>query len=235
VRSPSRISSGPRIRKSIRAYLAGEPTTVAEPRRLACLPADYLSTAASAGTAAAAEWAPPEQRARVLSWALIGNPGAWIVGMPLIGLLGEASWRYAWLALPLAAAVAAAVAVSRGPRSRPADQAEAGIVATLADPGVRRWALAELLANSAWIGLLVYAGALFVESHGASTTRAGVLLAASAAAFVAGNLLFRRYADRDLRRPLRALALAMAVTVAAFGTVRPTLAVSALLRPRSRR
>jgi predicted MFS family arabinose efflux permease len=56
-----------------------------------------------------------------------------------------------------------------------------------------------------------------------------VLLAVSAAAFVAGNLLFRRYADRDLRRPLRVLALAMAVTVAAFGTVRPTLAVSALL------
>ncbi|MGZ4371913.1 MAG: MFS transporter, partial [Gaiellaceae bacterium] len=34
----------------------------------------------TAGTAAAAEWTPREERARVLSWALIGNPAAWIIG-----------------------------------------------------------------------------------------------------------------------------------------------------------
>ncbi|MGZ4314711.1 MAG: MFS transporter, partial [Gaiellaceae bacterium] len=59
----------------------------------------------TAGTLAAAEWVSPEMRTRTLSWALVGQPAAWIVGMPLIGLLGERSWRYGWLALPLAASV----------------------------------------------------------------------------------------------------------------------------------
>src|SRR5262245_48787773 len=62
----------------------------------------------TAGTLAAAEWAAPELRTRALSWALVGQPAAWIVGMPLLGALGERSWRYGWLALPGVAAVAAA-------------------------------------------------------------------------------------------------------------------------------
>jgi predicted MFS family arabinose efflux permease len=181
----------------------------------------------TAGTLAAAEWAPPEYRARVLSWALIGNPGAWIIGMPLIGLLGEASWRYAWLALPLTASIAATLAVRRGPEAAPGAPAPGGLVGALTDPGVRRWAFGELLANAAWVGLLVYAGALFTESHGTSTTVTGIVLALAAAAFVAGNLASRRLVDGELRRPLMALALGMAVLVAAFGAVRPSPSVSA--------
>ena len=41
----------------------------------------------TAGTAAAGEWSAPEQRRQVLSWTLSGMPAAWIVGMPLIGVL----------------------------------------------------------------------------------------------------------------------------------------------------
>ena len=48
-----------------------------------------------------------------LSWALIGQPAAWIVGMPLLGVAGGHSWRYAWLGLPLVGAVLAAAAVAR--------------------------------------------------------------------------------------------------------------------------
>jgi predicted MFS family arabinose efflux permease len=66
----------------------------------------------TAGTLAAAEWVPAERRAATLSWALIGQPAAWIVGMPLLGAVGGQSWRYAWLVLPLATAVLAAVAVA---------------------------------------------------------------------------------------------------------------------------
>ena len=47
----------------------------------------------SVGTLAAAEWVHPDLRTRALSWALVGQPAAWIVGMPLVGLLGERSWR----------------------------------------------------------------------------------------------------------------------------------------------
>ncbi len=66
----------------------------------------------TAGTAAVAEWTPPEERVRVLSWALVGNPAAWIIGMPVAGLVGGASWRYAWLGLPLVGAVVAACAAA---------------------------------------------------------------------------------------------------------------------------
>jgi predicted MFS family arabinose efflux permease len=53
----------------------------------------------TAATLAAAEWVPEERRTRTLSWALVGQPAAWIVGMPLVGVLGEWSWRYGWVAL----------------------------------------------------------------------------------------------------------------------------------------
>jgi predicted MFS family arabinose efflux permease len=181
----------------------------------------------TAGTAAVAEWTPPEQRARVLSWALVGNPAAWIIGMPVAGLVGGASWRYAWLGLPLVGAVVAAFAAATAPRSAPSGAPRGGLLAALSDRDVSRWALGELLANSAWIGLLVYSGALFTESYGTSTVRTGVVLALAAVAFAAGNLTSRRHADGDLRHRLVALALAMAVIVPLFGIVRPSTAVSA--------
>jgi predicted MFS family arabinose efflux permease len=189
-----------------------------------------VASLVTAGTAAAAEWLPPEERARALSWALIGNPAAWIVGMPAIGLVGEHSWRWAWLALPLPAAALAAFAVARRPQTAARPAAPRGrLRGALANTRTRRWLTGELLANSAWVGLLVYAGAVFTESYGISTATTGVLLALAAAAFVAGNLSFRRLADRELRRPLAALALGMAAVVPLIGAVRPAPAVSAAL------
>jgi predicted MFS family arabinose efflux permease len=180
-------------------------------------------------TAAAAEWVSPDARTRVLSWALIGNPAAWIVGMPLIGLLGESSWRYGWLALPLTAALAAGVAVARGPASAPTATGGGGLRVVLADPALKRWAIAELAANSGWIGLLVYAGALFTESYGTSPTATGLLLSLMAASFTGGNFVFRRAAARDPRGPLICLAFAMAALVALLGAERPAPVVSAVV------
>src|SRR4051812_15093423 len=74
----------------------------------------------TAGAVAAAAWAPPGQRPRVLSWALIGNPAAWIVGMPLVGVVGGHSWRYAVLVLPLVASGLAGAAVFRRATEPPA-------------------------------------------------------------------------------------------------------------------
>jgi predicted MFS family arabinose efflux permease len=53
----------------------------------------------TAGTLAAAEWVAPELRTRTLSWALVGQPAAWIVGMPLIEPSASAAgatagWHY---------------------------------------------------------------------------------------------------------------------------------------------
>ena len=80
-----------------------------------------------------------------------------------------------------------------------------------------RWLASELLANAAWAGTLVFAGALFSESYGTSAGMTGCLLAVAACAYVAGNLACRRFVAaraapsprparrpaRDHRRPLR--------------------------------
>ena len=150
----------------------------------------------TAGTLAAAEWVAPELRTRTLSWALVGQPAAWIVGMPLVGVLGERSWRYGWLALPLAAAAAAAILVASRAGQPPGQSRPARARAALADRTLARWLASELLANAAWAGTLVFAGALFAESYGTSTTLTGCLLAVAAVAYVAGNLLCRRLVRR---------------------------------------
>ena len=79
-----------------------------------------IATLTTGGTLAAAEWVSPEHRATTLSWALIGQPAAWIIGMPLLGVAGEQSWRYAWLVLPFVMALlaGAAVAVRGGSATR---------------------------------------------------------------------------------------------------------------------
>jgi predicted MFS family arabinose efflux permease len=149
--------------------------------------------------------------------------------MPLIGALGGASWRYGVVALPVPAALAAVVTAVRAP-SRSARRVDAtGIVAALGDPAVRRWTLAELAANVAWLGLLVYVGALFTASYATSPLATGGILAAAAAAFLAGNLVFRRVADGEPRRLLIRLALAMGVLVALLGAVRPSPLFSGLV------
>ena len=197
---------------------------------LAQLPVGIAAAAlTTTGTLAAAEWVSPERRTQVLSWALVGQPSAWIVGMPLIGLVGEHSWRYGWLVLPFAAAVATGfLVVSRSgeppTRSRPARPR-----AVLGHSALVRWLASEVLANAAWAGTLVYAGALFVESYGASTKLTGCLLAVAAIASVAGNLTGRRLVGLDPRRVLVVLAVLLAVATSLFGVARFDIAISTAL------
>jgi predicted MFS family arabinose efflux permease len=183
----------------------------------------------TAGTLAAAEWVPREQRAATLSWALNGQPAAWIVGMPLLGAAGERSWRYAWLLFPLAAALVAAAAVGRRSGEPPAQKAPARMHAALAAPALRRWLATEVLANTAWAATLVYAGSLFVESYAASTAATGIALALGAGAYVSGNLASRRLADHEPRQPLVGLAVALSASTFAFGAFRPSPVVSTAL------
>ncbi len=178
------------------------------------------------GTLAAAEWVPAERRAATLSWALIGQPAGWIVGMPLVGAVADQSWRLAWLAFPLTAALLAAAAVASRSGAPTAQSAPSGIRTALAAPGLGRWLVAEILANTAWAGTLVYSGALFVQSYDVTPAVTGVVLAFGAGAYVAGNLALRRLADREPRRPLVALALALAVATTLFGAFRPALIAS---------
>jgi predicted MFS family arabinose efflux permease len=174
--------------------------------------------------AAADRWALPGGRARLLSWTLLGQPAAWIVGMPLVGLVGNDEWRLAWL-VPAAATVVAATAVAR---RRGPETPEPGLpLAVLrADPPLRRWLIGECLALSAWAGTLIYCGALFIESYDVSVTAAGFILGGVAVGYVPGNALFRRRVEGSARPLLFWSAAALAIISVPFGAVRTSVAVS---------
>jgi predicted MFS family arabinose efflux permease len=176
----------------------------------------------SGSVAAAARWSAPRERAHVLSWVLLGQPAAWIAGMPLIGALAGSSWRLA-MCVPLAASAIGLAVLG----TRPADAPDAARTATWAllrrDRSIAGWAVGELLAYSAWGGMLTFSGALMVESYGPSPGLVGLLLAAAAVAYFPGNRLARRGASESPRRLLALLGPGLAVSAAVFGAVRPGL------------
>ncbi len=188
-----------------------------------------LGIVVSAALAAAAEWTTPEGRSRVVSWALLGQPAAWVAGMPVAGVVGGVDWRLAWIAVPFLASLLGIAAVRRRPSDTRAAPPVGSWRRALENPHVAGWALGELLAFAAWGGTLVFSGALFIESYGTSAAGAGVLLAIGAAAYFPGNLLVRRRLSAAARPVLRGFGLALAVGVAAFGIVRPGIGFSAAL------
>jgi predicted MFS family arabinose efflux permease len=185
-----------------------------------------LAVVLAAAVAGAAEWVPDERRSGALSWTLIGPPMAWIVGLPVVGVVGDVSWRLGLIAVPVTTGLLALLAVVSRCPDAPLQQTERGHAG---DRALRRWAVGELLAFSAWAGTVVYVGALLVESYSISVASAGLLLGAGAAAYLPGNFLARRWVDGSARRLLAGLALALAAVVAVFGAVRPHVWVSALL------
>ena len=176
----------------------------------------------SAAVAATAEWSTAADRSRVLAIALLGPPLAWIVGMPLIGLVGEISWRLAWVVVPVCMALVATGLLLRRPPTPPAS-ARAGLRTVFAYPGIVRWSTGELFAFSGWAGALVYVGALLVDTYNLSVAATGLALGFGALIYVPGNLLFRRWVDAYSRRLLVALAIAAAATVAVLYALRPSV------------
>jgi MFS transporter, DHA1 family, inner membrane transport protein len=168
----------------------------------------------AAGVAATAAWSTPEDRPRVVSRALAGAPAAWIVGMPLIGLVSSIDWRLAFIVLPLPAAALAGLAAASRPSDAPIAGSKSGLTALLRMPLARRWALGELAANSAWAGTLVYSGVLFTETYGTSAIATGVALAVVAAASLAGNQWAGRMRPALARQWMLRGSIAAAVVVA---------------------
>jgi MFS family permease len=137
----------------------------------------------SGAVAAAAEWTPPETRSRVLAWALVGQPAAWVVGMPAIGIVAGLGWRYAWLAVPAVASATALFAL-RLQREAAARTAPPPVVRPAGyDRAVAGWALGELLAYAGWSEPARVLGALLLESYETSPATCGLLLGIRAAAY----------------------------------------------------
>jgi MFS transporter, DHA1 family, inner membrane transport protein len=179
----------------------------------------------SVAVAAVGEWSSASERSRVLSISLLGPPLAWVVGMPIVGLVGEWSWRLGWLVLPLVIALLAASLLFRRPAT-PAAEVRADLRSVFRQPGVLRFSGGELLAFSGWAGTLVFAGALFIDSYDLSIAETGLVLGFGALVYVPGNLLFRRWIDAHTRLLLVGLALVAAATVAVLGAFRESLWLS---------
>lgn len=185
-----------------------------------------VSILLAAGVAATAAWSEPERRTAVVAHALAGPPTAWIVGMPLIGLVAEVDWRLTFLAFPLPAALVAGLAVLGRPGDVPIVGSTASLAGVLRRRDVRRWALGELLGNSAWAGTLVFSGALFTEVHGASPTVTGLALALVAAVYLVGNQWGGRVNSARARRAMLEATAAAAVAVGLTWAYTPSTATT---------
>jgi predicted MFS family arabinose efflux permease len=216
------------LRGSLLALAGGSVVSAAAPD-MAVLAAGQTAIGAGSaglltgGIAAAARWPAPEEQRSVLTWAIVGQPAAWVIGMPLIGVVADVSWRLTWLALPVAGAVLALTSL----RNRTADTAETALRQQQTPTPVAGWAAGELLASAAWGGTLVFAGALLRESYGISAGTTGILLGLGAATYFAGAFLAKR--SSDWRAPLVSVTLLLAVGLAVFGSVRPGLGFSAAI------
>ena len=173
-----------------------------------------IATLLAAGVAAVAAWSEPEHRTRVVAHALAGPPSAWIAGMPIIGLVAEVHWRLAFLALPLPAALLAGLAVAGRPRDVPLTGRGTSLGSLLRLPKARRWALGEVMANTAWAGTLVYSGALLTEHYGLSTAVTGFALGAVALAYLLANRRAGRLAQDAARWTMLASSLGASLAVA---------------------
>jgi DHA1 family inner membrane transport protein len=178
-----------------------------------------LALVLSAALAATGEWGRPGERTRLLSWALLGQPVAWIVGTPLIGLVAAAGWRTAWIAVPTTASILTLIALARlpvGPSGR-ARSPESGSTGQTAAVAV--WIAGELFAYAGWSGFLVYSAALFIQSYGTSPAAAALLVTIGAVSYLPGNLAARRL-PTGRRLPVILLALGLGSGLFVFGTIR---------------
>ena len=190
-----------------------------------CLIGAGSATVTAAGVAAAAEWSDERARGRVVAWAIVGAPTAWVVTMPLIGALASIAWRLAFVA-PVAAAALAVMTLRHAPRNA-ADSA-IDEVSGVPRRGLARWAAGEILFSSAFGGTLAYAGALLVDSYGTSPGTVGLALGAGAAAYIPGTFAAKSVHGTAARPLLAAAALLLAALVTGFGTWRAGALASTL-------
>lgn len=184
----------------------------------------------SAGFAGVAAFFEESEAPWAMGYVVGSQSIAWIVGTPLIGVLSDfVSWRLAY-AFPAVVAVGALVGGLVAPRSArlPRDAAhggsDEGLRAVARDPSARRWALAELVAYSAWTAELTYAGAFYVQTYGSSESTVGFLLAVGSFAFIASTLSSRKIAVRTGQRTLAvAGALGMAALFALILNITPSV------------
>ena len=163
----------------------------------------------SAGFAGVAAYFSHREAAWAMGYVVGAQSIAWIAGNPLIGVLSDAgSWRlsYAVPAFMAAMAFAAGLAAPRGGAVGSDADGLARLTAVFRDRSARRWAVAELVAYSAWTAELTYAGAFYIQSYGVAESAVGVLLSVGSVVFLVVSLNAARLTRRFARRSVIAAA-----------------------------
>lgn len=168
----------------------------------------------SSGFAGAGHFFSPHARDWAIGWIVGLQSLAWIVGIPLVGILADVfSWREGFLVPAVFATVAAIAAWTLAPREGgDTDETDerTGLLAALADSGGRRWTLAELVAFAVWTGEITYIAAFYIEIYDLSEAVVGLLLPTGSLTFMVGSALTERLAKRFSRKTvLTGSALAM--------------------------
>jgi MFS transporter, DHA1 family, inner membrane transport protein len=155
----------------------------------------------SVGYAVVGDCFPPERRAWAVGIISIGQPMAWVFGLPLIGLITDNfGWRWSYIGVPVLFSLLGtwfALRLWLPPVRATAPRVGVGdLREILRNRSAASWIGCELLAYSGWTGSLVYLGAFYITVHGQSVTVTGFLLALAAVGFAAGSLLSHRVATR---------------------------------------
>ena len=159
----------------------------------------------SAGFAGVGAWFPDGEMARAMGFVVGAQSIAWIVGNPIIGVLTDAGLvaaRVRGAGGRSAGGARRRAARRRWSGTRIAERPEGpeGIGAVLRDRSARRWALAELVAYSAWTAELTYIGAFYIQTYDVSEATVGFLLAVGSIAFAISTLSTAAITERIARR-----------------------------------
>ena len=180
------------------------------------------------GFAGAGEFFSPEARDWAIGWVVALQSLAWIVGVPLVGLLADAyGWR-AGFAVPIGfCLIAATSAILFAPKieKRPmAIDERTGLITVLRDRNGRRWTIGELLAFGVWTAEITYIAAFYIETFDLSTAVVGILLPTGSLAFLVGSAAAERAAKRFSRRSILIVSsVGMGLTAAVIFNVHPAV------------
>lgn len=227
-----RLGVGPLLAWGGALGVAGAAASAAAPMLGLFLAAHVLTGIAvacllSAGFAGVGAFFEDRRAAWAMGYVVGAQSIAWIVGNPAIGFLTDAvSWRLAYV-VPGSICLAALLAATLAPRVAPgavASPGEEGLRVVMRDRSARRWALAELVAYSAWTAELTYVGAFYIQTYDVSETTVGFLLAVGSVAFAISTLSTASLTARLNRRNLIwRSALLMGLLLALIMNVTPSV------------
>ncbi|MEJ9078712.1 MFS transporter [Gordonia malaquae] len=171
------------------------------------------------GAVVAAELVPENRRAGAISIMFAGLTISNVLGVPLGTFLGQAAgWRSTFWAITVIGVIAL-IGIAALVKPTPAPRERAGVFAEFGIFRSRQvWLsmIVTVLGYGGMFGAFTYIAYTLTDVSGFNSSTVPWLLVLFGVGLFVGNLLGGRAADRDLRRTLIALFIALAVVLAAF-------------------